>query len=199
MHDSSPQAFLTERSARPRGSHPLARAVPGDRAPDEAGAPLRVPVNSRGEKAHPGPQHPAPPTVGAAHGSRCQRLLRRISAPARMGIQRCRFIRHYWGHRRCFLFLRRLICLSWAGHSAHHQVVPCCKLLRMAAQTRGRGRPRAPATPLLVLPLLIPASLPSAAGSGGETCVKVGRSVQPPGCISPHPRADATGSDRCPA
>jgi len=35
----------------------------------------------------------------------------------------CRlFTRRYWSNHRCFLLLCRLVCLSWAGRSARHQV-----------------------------------------------------------------------------
>lgn len=53
-----------------------------------------------------------------------------------MGRSDHHFIRHYCGNRGCFSFLRRLICLSWAGASAHHQVLCPTALLR------GCGAPR---------------------------------------------------------
>jgi len=40
-----------------------------------------------------------------------------------VGVFTCnRFIRHYSGNPCWFLFLCQLVCLSLAGHSAHHQV-----------------------------------------------------------------------------
>ena len=123
-----------------RGCHPLARTVPGD---------LLAPPGSAG-----------PPARSASDMAAILTERRIADPPDRPGVKgrapSRHFIRHYCDNRRCFLLLRRMICLSQAGSSAwfrsdvrgwqrqQRAASPLC-LPNDACTTRALG-PRAPSS-----------------------------------------------------
>ena len=108
-------------TAQPRGCHPVLQTIPGLFVSGKEIPPCSLP------RPHPPGASPLPNTPHLRQWEPPTRRCRACMADVvRSGMGRTarHFIRHYWGNRRCFSFLRRLICLSWAGASGHHQVVP---------------------------------------------------------------------------
>lgn len=102
-----------------RGFYPLLRTVPSDLQVPPRRARQLARSASDMASSHGGEGKPIPRTVPAVGGR----------APSRQ------FIRHYYDDRRCFLLLRRVICLSQAGSSAWFRSENLCAVAQYSLRS----------------------------------------------------------------